>query len=385
MTSSENSAEATLADEFPILEHGLYLNHAAISPWPASTRRAVEAFARDNHLSGPEHYRDWMANERDLRERYARLIRADSAGDISLVPNTTEGVGIVAAGLDWRAGDNFVTAEGEFPTNHLAWAALDARGVERRAVDLRRDDAPETALLNAMDERTRLVTVSAVQWTDGFRLRLGDIGRACRHAGVLFFVDAIQQLGALRVDVTGDCIDCLAAGAHKWQLGPEGMGVFYCRGNWQERLAPLKRGWRMLEHPFAFDRPERRIAQDGRRFEPGSPNTLGQIALNASLRVLERYGDRWIEERVLANTDRLQRGIAQIDGLRLAGSAERERRSGIVAVTPHNLRPEVLARRLAETGIVAVARGELLRLSPHFYQGEAEMERVLEALRTHAN
>ncbi len=374
-----------LAEEFPVRERWTYVNHAAVSPWPASVRRAVVEFATANHRDGPASFADWVANERELHQRYARLLGAASADEISVVPNTTEGVGIVAAGLDWRAGDNLVTAVGEFPTNQLAWAALADRGVTLRAVDLRFAADPEAALLEAMDERTRLLTVSSVQWTDGFRLDLGRLGPACRAAGVLFFVDAIQQLGALRVDVERDAVDCLAAGSHKWQMGPEGLGVFYCRAQWRDRIRPLKLGWRMLEQAFAFDRPERAVAGTGQRFEPGSPNTLGQMALNAALALQERYGTAWIEQRVLANTAALISGIDALPALELASRRTPERRSGIVSLRPLNTSPRTLARRLAERNIVAVARGELLRLSPHFYQGEADMQGVLEGLENFSN
>lgn len=369
-----------LREEFPSLDRWTYANHAAVSPWPTTARRAVEAFAAANHADGPESFPRWLANESDLRARYARLVNAAGPEDVSLVANTTEGISIVAEGLDWRAGDNVVTAKGEFPTNRLPWAALEARGVGLRIVDLHATATPEQALLAAMDERTRVLAVSSVQWNDGFRLRLGELGPACRDAGVLFFVDAIQQLGALRLDVTADAVDCLAAGSHKWQLGPEGSGLFYCRSAWRERLRPLKHGWRMFERPFAFHETDREPAPDGRRFEPASPNTLGQVALNAALSLQERYGPDWIEARVLANTDRLLRGLDAIDGLRVVSDRRAERRSGIVALAPDRVGERELVSRLAEDRIVAVGRQGLVRLSPHFYQDAAVIDRLLEGI-----
>lgn len=373
-------SDAALALEFPSMSRWTYLNHAAISPWPKSVREAAMAFADSNMADGPAHYADWLANEQDLRERYARLINAVSPTEISLVPNTTEGIAIVANGLDWRSGDNVVTACGEFPSNQMAWAALEQRGVSLRAVDLHGSHAPEQALLNAMDEQTRVLTISAVQWTDGLRLRLEELGRACRSAGVLFFVDAIQQLGALRIDVQTSAIDCMAAGSHKWQMAPEGQGLFYCRAAWRERLQPLKRGWRMLEDPFNFLREGRAIASDGHRFEPGTPNSLGQHCLNAALALQERFGQGWIEQRVLANTGRLMAGLEDIDGIRVASPREPERRSGIVSIRPERIAPPALSERLKAHGIVTVARGDRVRLSPHFYQGEATIDRVLSAI-----
>lgn len=371
--------DADIAAEFPSLERWTYVNHAAVSPWPQRTVRAIEAFARSNHLDGPRDFPDWVANEQALRERAARLLGA-SAAEISLVPNTTEGICIVAAGLDWRAGDNLVTARGEFPSNRMAWAALAERGVDLREVDLRAADDAEQALLDAMDEGTRVLAVSSVQWTDGLRLDLGRLGRACRRAGVLFFVDAIQQFGALRIDVGTERIDALAAGGHKWQMAPEGCGVFYCRARWRERLAPLKRGWRMLERPFAFDDPGRPIRAGGQRFEAGSPNTLGQFALNASLSLQEDWGQDWIEARVLANTERLRHGVASLPGVQPVGRPPPAPASGIVSLRPTRRPAREVVQRMAEQRVVAVARGDLVRLSPHAYQDERVVERVLAVL-----
>lgn len=384
MNPPPGPSDADVVAEFPNLERWTYVNHAAVSPWPTRTVRAIEAFARSNHLDGPRDFPDWVANEQALRERAARLLAA-RAGEISLVPNTTEGICIVANGLDWRAGDNLVTARGEFPSNRMAWAALAARGVNLREVDLHAAAAaegtgPELALLDAMDERTRVLAVSSVQWTDGLRLDLGRLGKTCRDAGVLFFVDAIQQFGALRIDVRAEHIDCLAAGGHKWQMAPEGCGIFYCREAWRERIAPLKRGWRMLERPFAFDEPDRPVRAGGQRFEAGTPNTLGQFALNASLSLQEDWGQAWIEARVLANTQRLRGGVASLPGVELAGRPPPAPASGIVSVRPTKCSARTVVQRMAERRVVAVARGDLVRLSPHAYQDERVVERALEAL-----
>jgi selenocysteine lyase/cysteine desulfurase len=257
--------------------------------------------------------------------------------------------------------------------------------VELRDVDLRaaaetEGAGPEQALLNAMDDRTRVLAVSSVQWTDGLRLDLGRLGQACRAAGVLFFVDAIQQFGALRIDVRAERIDCLAAGGHKWQMAPEGCGVFYCREAWRGRLKPLKQGWRMLERPFAFDEPSRPVRAGGQRFEPGTPNTLGQFALNASLSLQEDWGQAWIEARILANTERLRSGVSSLPGVEFAGRPPPAPASGIVSLRPTRRPAREVVQRMAERRVIAVARGDLVRLSPHAYQDERVVERVLEAL-----
>jgi len=168
-----------LRELFPILEQGHYLNHAAIAPWPLPVAEAVRQFAEENLRRGPRDYSAWIRREQSLRRRLAELAGAASPDDIALLKNTTEGISLVAWGLDWRAGDNRVLPRGEFPSIRLPWLAQAGRGVAVREVDIRAAGAAEAALIAAMDRETRLLSVSAAQWSDGFRLDLGRLGEAC--------------------------------------------------------------------------------------------------------------------------------------------------------------------------------------------------------------
>lgn len=377
---ARNSPEAVLDGQFPNRENRLYVNHAAISPWPRCTAGAVAAFARENRDDGPAAYADWLRLAEALRERVAGLLNAAGADDIAFTANTTEGIDIVARGLPWQAGDNIVTPADEFPSNHLPWERLEDRGVELRRVDIRAADDAEQALLDRVDARTRLITVSAVQWTDGFRLDLARLGAGCRQLGAALFVDAIQQFGALPIDVRGWGIDFLAAGCHKWQMGPEGLGVFHCSAEARERLDIGRVGWRMYEHPYRFDPEATGIAAGARRFESGSPNTMGQAALHASLGLLEALGPERAADRILDNTGRLFDGLAAIPSVTVASRGEPERRSGIVSFVPGDRRPRAVCGELAKRNIVCAARGEAVRLSPHYYQGPAELDWLLDAI-----
>ncbi len=377
-----DSRSKRLADEFPILEHGLYFNHAAVGPWPRSTARAVQAFAEENLRQGSAGYREWYARENDLRRKLARLTGADSAGSIALLKNTTEGICAVAFGLDWRPGDNVVLPVGEFPSNRLPWLAQADQGVEIREVDIRECENAENALLDAMDRNTRLLTVSAVQWNDGFRLDLGALGNACRERDVLFFVDAIQQLGALPLNAAGCHIDFLAADAHKWLLAPEGIAVFYCSETARPRLRLLQQGWHMYDHPWTFERNDWTPSAGSKRFEAGSPNTMGQAAFHASLSLLLDYGMERVGERVLANTEFLLESLATLPGVRIRSNASPERRSGIVCFSHVNLDSHDLHKSLEQAGVSTVVRDGAIRLSPHFYQGDPQMRQFMEILQS---
>ena len=369
-------------EQFPILEHGLYFNHAAVGPWPRCTAEAVQNFADENMRQGSTAYREWIVREHDLRQRLAELTGAASTDDIALLKNTTECISAVAFGLDWKPGDNVVLPAGEFPSNRLPWLAQAARGLETREVDIRTAEHAETALLEAMDHNTRLLTVSAVQWNDGFRLDLQALGEACERKNVLFFVDAIQQLGALPLDVEACRIDFLAADAHKWMLAPEGIAVFYCRDSARPELQLLQQGWHMFEHPWKFEREDWTPALSAKRFEAGSPNSIGQAALNASLNLLLDYGMANVGRRVLSNTDYLLANLEHLPGVRVSSHKAAERRSGIISFTHKELSVLSLHRELTRAGVSVVVRGDSIRVSPHFYQGEKQLAEFLEILQS---
>ena len=369
-------------EQFPILQHGLYLNHAAVGPWPRCTAEAVQSFADENMRQGSAAYRDWIAREDTLRQGLVELTGAASTDDIALLKNTTECISAVAFGLDWKPGDNIVLPCGEFPSNRLPWLAQAARGVEIREVDIRVAEHAETALFEAMDQNTRLLTVSAVQWNDGFRLDLHTLGEACRDQGVLFFVDAIQQLGALPLDVEACRIDFLAADAHKWLLAPEGIAVFYCRDSARPQLQLLQQGWHMVEQPWKFERDDWTPTPGAKRFEAGSPNSIGQAALNASVNLLLDYGMTNVGQRVLANTDYLIQNLEQVPGIRISSPTAPRRRSGIVSFSHQALSVHTLHRELTQAGASVVVRGDSIRLSPHFYQGEKQLIQFMEILHT---
>lgn len=363
--------------DFPVLDNGLFANHAALSPWPRVTAEAVAAFATENAASGSRNFRRWMDREQELREQLAQLLCAPSPRDIALLKNTTEGICAVAWGLPWQAGDNVVLPAGEFPSNRLPWKAQEARGVEVREVDIRAAGDPEAALVSAMDQRTRILAVSSVQYSDGFRLDLEKLGLACEQAGVLFFVDAIQHLGALPIDVVASRIDFLAANGHKWLLAPEGVAVFYSRDSARSQLKLMQQGWHMYDFPWNFSREDWTPSTSARRFEAGSPNSLGQVGLHASLGLILETGMDVISSQVLRNTRKLVAGLRDLPAVQLRSDTRPGRESGIVSFGLPGGNTREAYRRLAEADVTVAMRAESIRLSPHFYQDERVIEQLL--------
>lgn len=367
-------------DEFP-QAHGLrYLNHAAVAPWPLRAARAVAGFAEQNMTIGARDYPDWLQVEQRLRERLQRLLNAPSRADIALVKNTSEALSFVAFGLDWKRGDQIVISDEEFPSNRVVWEALAPLGVEVIEVSLQGDD-PESALLAACGPRTRLLSISAVQYASGLRLDLQRLGAGCEQQGVLFCIDAIQQLGALPFDVQASRCAFAMADGHKWMLGPEGLGVFYCRQDLREQLELHEYGWHMLENAGDYDSRAWRPARSARRFECGSPNMLGGMALEASLSLLEEVGMPEVAAQLSQRVDYLHQGLNAIPGVELLSPADPARRAGIVTFRLGGWDNQALFARLKAEQIICAQRGGGIRFSPHFYTPMQTLDDVLAVLR----
>jgi len=367
---------STFLDEFAQAPGLRYLNHAAVAPWPKRAATAVSRFAQENVLLGARDYPDWMVVEQRLRERLMRLLNAPSTDDIALVKNTSEALSFVAFGLDWKAGDQIVISDEEFPSNRIVWEALAPQGVEVIQVSLKAAD-PEAVLLAACGPRTRLLSISAVQYASGLRLDLERLGQGCKQRHVLFCIDAIQQLGAMPFDVQASQCDFAMADGHKWLLGPEGLGVFYCRSELRPQLKLSEFGWHMVERMGDYSRTTWEPAVSARRFECGSPNMLGTMALEASLSLLEEVGMDEVGKAVAERIRWLEEGLYGIPGARVHTSKSPDRRAGILSFSLDGVENTHLHQRLMQEQVVCVQRGAGVRFSPHFYTESRVIEETL--------
>lgn len=364
-------------DQFPLRPGIVHLNHAGVAPWPRCAHDAVMDFAAQNLRQGSLAYPRWVETETRLRGALARLINAGSGDDIALVKSTSEALSFVARGYPWRPGDNVVHPLQEFPSNRVVWQSLARRGVEARAVDIGHAGDAEGALLQACDGDTRILAVSAVQYADGFRMDLPRLGETCRRRGILLCVDAIQQLGALPLDVQDIGVDFLAADGHKWLLGPEGLGVFYCRPELRERLELTQFGWHMLEDMGDFERIDWRPAATARRFECGSPNMTAVHALAASVDLILETGLTTISENISRNVNYLIELIKEIKGGFLVSRTQSGRLGGIVTFGIDGVDAPCLYRRLMAAEVLCAQRAGGVRLSPHFYTPESAMDEAM--------
>ena len=373
------AAVPDLAAEFPILQNLHFFNHAGVSPLPRRSADALIAYANESSDQAAAAWPKWAARLKETRTRAATLLGA-AEDEIAFTTSTTHGLLIVANSLAWRPGDNVVIAAGEFPANVHPWRNLAPRGVALRTVAERPDRRFDIdAFAAAIDRRTRLVSISLVQYGTGYRMPVERIAELCRERGVLLCIDGIQGVGAMPVDVNALGCDFLSADSHKWMMGPEGTGVFYVRRERIGELSTSMTGWLGRERVWEYDNYEIPLLASAARFELGAPNVGGIGAMGASLGLLLELGIGEVWRRIEVLTARTEEGVRRL-GLTVASPREEGQRSGILALGREGLDTEAVARRLTERGIFVVARRGWLRISPHCYNEPGQIDALLDAL-----
>jgi cysteine desulfurase/selenocysteine lyase len=365
--------------EFPVAERWAYFDHAAVAPLPRRSGAMIRAWATEQEDNGVINWSAWERALEEIRGRVARLLNAE-ADEIAFVGSTTHGLGLIAEGFPWREGDNVVTAAEEYPSNIYPWMNLADRGVTLRMVPGRQGRIWVEDLAEAMDGRTRVLTISHVEFASGFRNDLDALAELCHGRGVALCVDAIQGLGPLTLDVRRTPIDFLAADGHKWLLGPEGAGLLFVRRDWIERLRPLGVGWHSVVTPYNAPQVDFVLKPDARRWEGGSFNMPGLLAFGVSLGLLLELGPDVVSARILDRAEAV-RALALAAGWRLAGSSRPEDRSGIVALERDDIDPDTFARGLRSRGIALASRRGRIRISPHVYNNADDLDRLASALR----
>jgi len=366
--------------EFPVTGKYIYLDHAGVAPGSLRVRQAVDLFLSESVDGGAFHYPKWARRIVGVRADCAKLINSESE-EIAFVKSTSHGLSLVAAGLDWNKGDNLLVYEKEFPSNLYPWLNLQRKGVEVRFVPSRDNRILPEDIEQLMDSNTRLLAISSVQFSNGFRIDLEKVGELCRRRSVLFCVDAIQSLGVLPMDVKRYHIDFLSADAHKWLLGPEGIGIFYCRKALVHKLNPPLVGWKSVLHEFDFDHPDFSLKTDALRFEEGSMNVMGIFGLGAAIELLQEIGIPNIQERVLGLGDRIIKEADRRGFVLLTPRAGKERGGNITFSGKFS--PAEMRDALRDKGILVNVRGGGLRVSPHFYNTEEEMAKLFEQIDLH--
>lgn len=369
-----------LRNEFPIADQYAYLNHAAHSPLPLAVARRMLEVLRYRQTRSVQ-MEDEEALQGEYRQAAAGLINA-SPEEIAFVHSTSEGLNIAAQGLPLAEGDEVLLCDMEFPSNVYPWLNLQRRGVAVRILPQRQGGLDRDLLAESVSGRTKVIAVSSVQFLTGHRTDLEAISAFCRQHGLILVVDAMQSLGVLSLDVRKTPIDILAAGASKWLLGPEGAGIFYARRELIEVMWPPFVGAISVAGYRDYLNYELTPRPGAARYEIGTPNLPGLAGLSAAIGLLLEHGVDQIEARVLPLTQRLIDGLRSLN-VEILSNLDPRHRSSIVTFAVADAQ-EVHRRLTWEKIIISLRRDAegrpYLRVSPHAYNSEEEIDRLLEAL-----
>jgi cysteine desulfurase/selenocysteine lyase len=373
MIASPTLAER-YAHQFPVREQLIYLNTAAVSPLCRPAAEAMKWLADDGLNFGSLHYDQWLEAYERVRVGAARMIHADRS-EIALVKNTSEGICLIAGGIDWRPGDRVVAFREEFPSNLYPWKLVEQRGV---AVTWLSVEDPLDRIEEAV-RGARLLSISFVQFLSGYRAPIQAIGEICHRNRCIFMVDAIQGLGAFPLDVRASHIDALAADGHKWMTGPEGCGVLYISQALQDEVRPVEFGWSNVAGYNDYASRDMTLRPDAGRYECGTLTTIGCFGLAAAIEFLLEVGIGEISPVVQSLADRIADG-ARTKGYELASERTPETGAGIVSFRKPGVDTVKIVEHLRAHGIATAARAGWVRTSPHFYIQPQEIDRMLELL-----
>ena len=364
---------------FPIHEHCTYLNNAGVAPPSTRVLASLEDYHRNHALNGFHkaalRYKDTGS---EIKEILAGFLSCPPSC-IALTHNTSEGMNIVAQGFPWKEGDRVLGLDLEYPANVYPWWNLERRGVRHLRLKPTHSAQDVAALKNSIDDRVRMVAVSAVDWCSGFALDLGDLGDFCRERDVLLIVDMAQALGVVPLHPEATGIAAMAGSGWKWLMGPVGLGIFYCHPTLLERLELVYVGTNTVVDAHAYLDYRFEAKPDASRFEFSTSNVNDWVYLLAALRLLREIGLEKIRERILSLNAYLRDGLLN-RGLHVRGSVKEAEQSGILSFWREDLDATEEVRRLASRDIFVAARNGAIRVSPHIYNNEEDMDRLLKSL-----
>ena len=365
---------------FPVTRQYIYLNHAAVSPPPVTTLRAIESQLKDVQENGSANFRSWVAVKEKARGLLASLLGARPE-QVAFMRNTSDALSTVANGFAWQRGDNIVTFSREFPSNIYPWLRVrDAFGVEVRMCEERNGRIELSEIEKLIDSKTRIVAISHVQYASGFKIDLERLGKIVRERGALFVVDTIQALGVVPTDVESQFIDVAAGGGHKWLLTPEGVAYLYLSDRARERIQPTLVGWISVPDPDDYFNFEQGWNRGTLAWETGTGPMSLIHGFKASLDLLSGFGAQNVANYLEGLTDylceRLPANNYEVVSSRVSGE-----KSHIVCIRQRgNLTAMALYAHLMGRKIVTAPRGDRLRIAPHIYNTTTEIDALIAAL-----
>lgn len=365
--------------EFPVTKNLVYVNHAGVSPIPLRAHQYMQEFITDSLHWGSKNFAGRIETVKSTRDNGARLLGC-SSDEIAFIKSTTHGIILCARGIPFQKGDNVLIPEREFPANVIPWLALKEKGVEVRFVPERENRFHIDDFAALMDKNTRAVSVSFVEFSTGFRNAIKKIAELCHEKKVLLIVDGIQAAGVIPINVKELGIDFMSMDAHKWLLGPEGIGYFYANKDSIDKIENIFEGWLAMENFMDFlnyNQPRKKTAS---RFEEGAPNFAGMSGLKGSTEVLLEAGIENVYQHVQMLLDFLSEGLKR-KGYVITSPRENEsEKSGILCFRHPQKDMTEIFHLLVGNDILPALREGNIRISPHFYNNREEMEKIIDSI-----
>lgn len=365
---------------FPATERYAYLNSAAVSPIPTTAIDAINWQLADVATNGTRNFNQWVATKDRCRSLLAEMLKV-RAEQVAFLRNTSDGFASIANGLKWNAGDNIVSFAREFPANFYAWRRIrDTFGVELRLCEEHDGRIDHDELISLIDENTKVVAISAVQFASGFKSDLERIGRAARAVDALFCVDIIQGLGQLPYDLPAQYVDAACGASHKWLCAPEGCGYIFLSDRARERVEPTLVGWISVDSPWDFEDRAQPFKPTALAWESGTGPATLFYGLEQSLKLLIETGPETIQKHLSDLSDHLCDSLAGRD-YDIISSRIPSEKSAIVCLKHRGGIPSnKIAAELESSGVIVSPRGDRLRIAPHFYNNNEDIERLIAAL-----
>lgn len=377
---AQTNGAGAYRDEFPMTSEWAYLNHAAHGPFPSRTVKAVQDYAAS--WASPPDYGDSRNDEiiSGAREGIAELA-GGSPSMVTFNGSLAEGMNLLANGIDWKEGDNVLIPVEEFPSVVYPFLNLQYRGVTVRFVEKNAEVHTDIGLIEAaMDERTRAVALSHVEFMDGYKNDLKALGSLCQSKGIELFVDATQSLGAQSIDLNGSGVTAVAAHGYKWLLASFGIAVVVFADGAIERIRPTYAGRMSVDASWEDSEYKLNFKPTAERYQTGGMNIIGLTALHSSLSLVREVGPEWNARHTAGLIDRLAEGVTD-SGYRVVSTLDPQYRSQIVAITSGDLKRDgEIVEELGKRNVSVTLRGRGIRISPYFYNSNEDIDRLLEAL-----
>lgn len=364
---------------FPHLQTGkIYFNHASTGPMSERVRDKLLNLIKDRTGEKIDDYKEFLKTSEEAKNILAELINCEPSR-IAFVDNTSNGINIIAQGVNLKKGDRILLNDIEFPANVYPFLNLRRNGIEIDFVKSNNGIVSAEDIINSVGDKTKLISVSFVQFLSGYKVNLEKIGECCKEKGIIFSVDAIQGLGALKLDVKKCNIDFISCGTQKWLLGLQGLGFIYVSDELQEKLEPKYVGWLSVKNAWNLLDYNLKLRSSAERFQNGTVNTFGVYALNASLGLFKEYGFENIEKRVTENSLYFVKELTNIGYNPLLKNLTEENLSGIVSIK--NDKGKEVFEELEKQNVTAAFREGIIRFSPHFYNTKEEIDMVISKLK----